>query len=316
MPLYRELGNGDAMKGFESTYAMSYQDASAKLHDSGHAHPVSCVDCHVPNTMELRVTGPGFVRGIQARAASDAEVPHLPSIQEWRKGSRSKPYDPNEDATRGEMRSFVCGQCHVEYYCSSKMTLTFPWGDGLTADQVESSGTTRSSPTAPRSATTRTLRRRRSSRRSIRSSSCGARASTRAQRRVVLDCHMPYMRDGATRSRPLVRSPPERQPRVSGLPPLPEEELKARVDAIQSRNHELMERAGAALMDQLDAMVQRRRTARAMISSPARARCTAKHSGGSTSSRPRTRWGSTRRKKPRACSAKPPTMHGRARSPR
>jgi nitrite reductase (cytochrome c-552) len=36
----------------------------------------------------------------------------------------------------------------------------------------------------------------------------------------------------------------------------PEDELKARVDAIQSRNHELLERAGAALMDQLDAMVQ------------------------------------------------------------
>ena len=45
-------------------------------------------------------------------------------------GDRGAPYDPNRDATRTEMRSYVCGQCHVEYYCSSKMPLTFPWGQG------------------------------------------------------------------------------------------------------------------------------------------------------------------------------------------
>ena len=34
----------------------------------------------------------------------------------------------------------VCGQCHVEYYCASKMPLTFPWGgggNGLTAANLE-----------------------------------------------------------------------------------------------------------------------------------------------------------------------------------
>ncbi len=36
------------------------------------------------------------------------------------------------------MRSYVCGQCYVEYYCAYKMPLTFPWGNGLTADDVES----------------------------------------------------------------------------------------------------------------------------------------------------------------------------------
>ena len=33
------------------------------------AHPVTCVDCHDPKSMELRVTRPGFIRGIQALAA-------------------------------------------------------------------------------------------------------------------------------------------------------------------------------------------------------------------------------------------------------
>src|SRR4030095_13145615 len=109
-----------------------------KLHDLGHGHPVSCVDCHDPESMSLRVTRPGFIVGIAALAASDAPVPALPSIQLWREGSRGQPYDPNRDATRNELRSFICGQCHVEYYCSSKMPLTFPWSKGLTADAIES----------------------------------------------------------------------------------------------------------------------------------------------------------------------------------
>jgi len=34
MPVYRELGGGDAMKGFEETYKMTYQELNAKLHES------------------------------------------------------------------------------------------------------------------------------------------------------------------------------------------------------------------------------------------------------------------------------------------
>ena len=137
MPLYRELGDGDAMKGFEQTFSWSYKDLNQKLHDMGNGHPVSCVDCHSPENMSLRVTRPGFINGIRALASGQAAVPHLPSIQQWRAGDRSRPYDPNQDATRTEMRSYVCGQCHVEYYCASKMPLTFPWAKGLTADDTE-----------------------------------------------------------------------------------------------------------------------------------------------------------------------------------
>jgi nitrite reductase (cytochrome c-552) len=64
--------------------------------------------------MQLRVTRLGFINGIQALTASDADVPQLPSIDQWRKGDRERAYDPNADATRTEMRSYVCGQCHVK----------------------------------------------------------------------------------------------------------------------------------------------------------------------------------------------------------
>ncbi|MDX9975629.1 MAG: ammonia-forming cytochrome c nitrite reductase subunit c552, partial [FCB group bacterium] len=130
MPLYRALGDGDAMKGFEESYTYSYQELNAMLHELGHAHPVSCVDCHDPETMQLRVTRPGFIQGIRMFAESDAPAEPFPSIQRWREGGRDEPYEPNTEASRTEMRSFVCGQCHVEYYCSDKMPLTFPWGEG------------------------------------------------------------------------------------------------------------------------------------------------------------------------------------------
>ena len=42
MPLYRELGDGDAMKGFEETLQVhATRSSNKKLHDSGHAHPVT-----------------------------------------------------------------------------------------------------------------------------------------------------------------------------------------------------------------------------------------------------------------------------------
>jgi nitrite reductase (cytochrome c-552) len=77
---------------------------NSKLHEMGHAHPVSCVDCHDPDTMAIRVTRPGFVQGIRLLAESDVSVAHLPSIERWRQGDRSAPYDPNADSTRNEMR--------------------------------------------------------------------------------------------------------------------------------------------------------------------------------------------------------------------
>ena len=41
-------------------------------------------------------------------------------------------------ATRQEMRTYVCAQCHVEYYfAGDDKVLTFPWEKGLTIDDIE-----------------------------------------------------------------------------------------------------------------------------------------------------------------------------------
>ena len=258
MPLYRELGDGDVMKGFEKTFAMSYQETNDKLHDMGHAHPVGCVDCHDPKTTGIRVTRPAFIQSLQALAEGDGEVPHLPSIQRWRDGSRTEPYDPNRDATRSEMRSFVCGQCHVEYYCSNKFKLTYPWREGLTVDNAESVWDATKFSNGERfydykhKETGAPILKAQHPEFELWSQGIHARSGV-----SCADCHMPYMRDGATKvSDHWVRSPLLNIERAcQTCHHFSEDEIKARVDGIQNRNHELLQNAGAALMDLIDAIV-------------------------------------------------------------
>ena len=72
LALYRFVGKGDVQKGFEQVSGMPYREARELKDDKGQPlvqHPVSCVDCHDPKTMGLRVTRPGFLAGIRALKA-------------------------------------------------------------------------------------------------------------------------------------------------------------------------------------------------------------------------------------------------------
>ena len=258
MPLYRELGKGDAMEGFKQTYKIPYKELNAKLHASGNAHPVSCVDCHDPENMNLRVTRPGFINGIQALAKSSEPVPHIPSIERWRKGSRSKEYSPNEEATRQELRSFVCGQCHVEYYCSTAMPLEFPWSKGLKVEQLEEHWDKTKMPDGGRffdykhKETKAEILKAQHPEFELWSQGIHARAGV-----SCADCHMPYQREGATKvSDHWVRSPLLNVNRAcQTCHHVDEQELLARVDTIQTRTYSLMQRGGKAIVDLIDAIV-------------------------------------------------------------
>jgi nitrite reductase (cytochrome c-552) len=258
MPLYRKLGNGDAIAGFEKTFTFSYQDLNKQLHESGHAHPVSCVDCHDPSTMALRVTRPGFIQGVQILAKSNAPVPAMPSIAVWREGKRDRPYDPNVDASRTELRSFVCGQCHVEYYCSSKMKLTFPWGKGLKVEDIEAFWNETQFPEGEtfydyaHKETDAHILKAQHPEFELWNQGVHARSGV-----ACADCHMPYAREGATKvSDHWVRSPLLNINRAcQTCHRFGEAEIEARVSAIQDRNHALMERGGHAIVDLIDAIV-------------------------------------------------------------
>lgn len=223
----------------------------------GGAHPVSCIDCHDPESMSIRVTRPGFMQGIADLAAGDAPVPHLPSVEKWRKGDRSEPYDPNALASRQEMRSMTCGQCHVEYYCADKTTLTFPWGDGLRMEDEESYWEKMVFPDGTKFY-------------DYKHGETGAKVfkvqhpefelwsqGIHAQNGVsCADCHMPYQRYGAMKvSSHDVRSPLENvNSSCQNCHHVPEAELIANVRRIQDRTTAMMERAATAMTEMLDAI--------------------------------------------------------------
>lgn len=76
-------------------------------------HPVSCANCHDPETMNLRVINPAF---IEAMAKKGVDV---------------------TKASRQEMRSYVCGQCHSEYYFApGSAQIVFPWESGYTPQEM------------------------------------------------------------------------------------------------------------------------------------------------------------------------------------
>jgi nitrite reductase (cytochrome c-552) len=226
---------------------------------AGEAHPVACIDCHDPKTMALRITRPGFVRGIAALAASEEPVPHLPSVEKWRRGDRNTPFDPNRDATRGEMRSFVCGQCHVEYYCASRDVLEFPWGKGLKMEQLEAHWDGKRFPDGSEfhdyvhgETGARVLKAQHPE---FEMWSQGVHARSGVS---CADCHMPYERDGAMKvSSHNVRSPLlNLNNACQQCHNVPEAELREKVETTQGRTAALLERAAAAMTDMLDAILE------------------------------------------------------------
>ena len=223
----------------------------------GEAHPVTCIDCHSPETMAIRVTRPGFMNGIAALAAGDAPVPHLPSIEKWRRGDRTDEYDPNTYASRQEMRSFACAQCHVEYYCANKMTLTFPWSFGLRMEDEEKVWSETTFPDGEpfydykHKETGATVYKVQHPEFELWSQGIHARSGV-----SCADCHMPYERVGAAKvSNHHVRSPLENlNSACQNCHQQSEGELRDRILSIQSKNLALLDRAAGAMTDMLDAI--------------------------------------------------------------
>ncbi len=229
------------MKGFEIVCAMPYGEARKMV-----SEPVACIDCHAPETIQLRVTRPGFLNAIKELARTDYPLPHLPSIERWRKDGRRGEYDVNAMATRQEMRSFVCGQCHVEYYFKGEgKLLVYPWQKGLRAEQIEGyynevgfkDWTHKTSGTPVLKAQHPEFE--------MWSQGIHARSGV-----ACADCHMPYKREGAIKiSNHHVRSPLLNIANAcQTCHHFSESELKSRAEEIQNRTRDLMVRAEEAVV--------------------------------------------------------------------
>lgn len=223
---YRELGDGDIQLGFERLNPMPYEEARQYVD-----HPITCIDCHDPETMALRITRPAFMQGIADYKASQG-------IDD---------YDVNRDASRQEMRSFVCGQCHVTYHFDADTrALTFPWENGIRADEIlayyeeieftdwthEHTGTDMLKTQHPEF--------------EMWNQGIHARSGV-----SCVDCHMPYERVGAMKvTNHHVRSPLLHiASSCQTCHSVPEEELLARAHNIQDRHFELRNLAMDAVVD-------------------------------------------------------------------
>ncbi|WP_321474264.1 ammonia-forming cytochrome c nitrite reductase subunit c552 [uncultured Paludibaculum sp.] len=223
--IYKKLGDGDIFKGFDKLNHTPYLEATKLA-----KHPVSCIDCHEPKTMQLRITRPAFIEGIRAYKASQG-------VQN---------YDVNTMASAQEMRSFVCGQCHVEYHFKGdEKRLTFPWKNGLKAEnmyayyeEIKFKDWTHKETGAP-------VLKAQHPEFEFWNQGIHARSGV-----ACADCHMPYKREGGTKvSDHWVRSPLLNINRAcQGCHHFPEEEMKARVEQIQARFHESRDVAMDALM--------------------------------------------------------------------
>ena len=244
LALYRFVGKGDVMKGFEIVSGMPYQAARDMRDDKGQPlvqHSIACAECHDPKTMGLRVTRPGFINGIKALKAKEGVTD----------------YDPNRDASRQEMRAFVCGQCHVEYYFKGRgKVVTYPWANGLRVEEIEAYYDKEGFSDWTHAETGDKVLKAQHPEFELWNQGVHARAGV-----VCADCHMPYQRVGALKvSDHWVRSPLLNINRAcQPCHAVPEGELASRVLTIQDRHYELLQRAARATTDMLDAIVAARK---------------------------------------------------------
>lgn len=224
--IYKKLGDGDITKGFEEMNKIPYKELAHMA-----KHPVSCIDCHDPANMSLRVTRPAFIEGIRAVKAKEG----------------IKEYDVNKMASRQEMRSFVCGQCHVEYYFKGDTKrLTYPWAKGLKADQILDYYKEDGHKDWVHAETGAKVLKAQHPEFEMFNQGTHARAGV-----ACVDCHMPYQRVGAMKvtdhhvQSPLLNINKACQTCHN----VPENELRSRAETIQDRHMELRNVAFDALVD-------------------------------------------------------------------
>ncbi len=209
--------------GAEAFYKIPVKEMVEK---HGFKHPVTCADCHNSQTMELQVSRIAFKEAMAKRGVDLSK------------------------ATRQEMRSYVCGQCHVEYYFKGAgKYLVFPWEKGMNIDSIEAyydsigfSDWTHAESKAP-------MVKMQHPEFEIWSSGIHARSNV-----SCADCHMPYRREGAIK----VTDHWIRTPLVNLTNACltchrqSEEEMRGRVLQIQDRTYALLTRSEHAIIAAID----------------------------------------------------------------
>lgn len=216
-----------AEMGWETFNRTPYNELKDQLHIGS-----SCADCHDPETMALRITRPALSNALEAQGVNIDQL------------------------SRQEMRTYVCAQCHVEYYfLGDDKVVTYPWSQGLTVDDIEAhydnygfSDWTHAETNAP-------MIKIQHPEYELWSTSLHAQSGV-----SCADCHMPYVREGAVKvSDHWLRSPLENVNQACQTCHQQDEAmLRGLISTIQDRTAELLRLSEAALLDAIDAIVAAR----------------------------------------------------------
>lgn len=205
--------------GVAAFYASNFKQlaASGKI-----KHSISCLDCHDPRTMDLRISRPAFTEAMAKRGIDVAK------------------------ATHQEMRSYVCAQCHVTYYFHKQDGyLKFPWDKGLNIDDIVSYFQEDGFADWTHPVSNTPMIKIRHPEFELWS------AGVHAYRGVACaDCHMPYQSEGGVK----ITSHHVKSPLLGNLSVScqvchrwSEAEIKARVESIQDKTMQLQVRAEEAI---------------------------------------------------------------------
>jgi nitrite reductase (cytochrome c-552) len=200
-----------------------YLDLADKLHTGS-----SCADCHDPDTMALRVTRPAFRNAMTERGIDV------------------------DQATRQEMRTYVCAQCHVEYYFDgADKILTFPWSKGTNIDAIDAYYTEDGFKDWDHKLTGAPMIKIQHPEYEMWTTSLHAASGV-----SCADCHMPYVRQGSVKvSDHWLRSPLTNvASSCQTCHNFPEDVLTARINTIQDRTAGLLRLTEAALVDAIGAI--------------------------------------------------------------
>jgi len=216
-----------AEMGWETFNRTPYNELKDQLHLG-----TSCADCHDPETMQLVITRPAFRNAMEERGVDLAQ------------------------ATRQEMRSYVCAQCHVEYYfLGENKVLTFPWSQGFTVEDVEKHYDLYGFRDWTHKETGAPMIKIQHPEFELWTTGIHAQSGV-----SCADCHMPYIRDGSVKmSDHWLRSPlVNLNQACQTCHNVPEQELYDRVIAIQDRTAQLLRHSEGALLGAIDAIVEAR----------------------------------------------------------
>ncbi len=219
--LMREIGAAEF-------YKTPMKELVAKVRAEGKELAIGCADCHDGKTMALRISRPAFAEAMKARGIDVSQ------------------------ATRQEMRSYVCGQCHVEYYFAGEgKYLTFPWSNGLKVEEIEKYYDDMEFKDWIHGETQAPMIKVQHPEFEMWSTGIHARSNV-----ACADCHMPYTREGGVKiSDHWIRSPLFNISQAcQQCHRRSEDELRQRVVVIQDRTAHLLKKSEAAILDAINAI--------------------------------------------------------------